>query len=556
MRKTYYTRVGLFFLILFFSTGLTLPTGIGAESKVRGNKLKVKPASVLEGIYLGKSIVFTTGKRVTKVAIGDERIASVRAISQNELLIRGNRPGWTNLIIWYGNTAKPDIFDLQVQINPRTLETLERLIKRLVPSARVRAIPVNKEVILDGTVESQRDMQRVLQIATAFFKKEEKNATEEKVGTVVNIQTGSYDMTNESNQRNYSVEPVVAIRNNLIVLKGCQQVQLQVKIAEVSRSGMKKMGLAFLNNHDWAIGIFPAGSASAELTGSRNISGGTNASQSMQIDLTEGTIGFSNTAASPGQKSFSSAITSTAQVTSPLGGAFQVLLHSFQDDSLAMLTLLKSQGLARFLATPTLVTMSGQEASFRVGGEFPIPVTSTYGAVNVEYKKYGITLRFTPYVVDRETITLNVSPEVSSPDFSLAIASGGVSVPGLKTRVGYTTLQLKDGQTFVMAGLLRENSYILNDKIPFLGDLPYLGTFFTRKQFEKDETELIVVVTPHLVRPLNPGEVPALPGENMQDNISDFDFFLTNKNSGEKGDNSDSNRGELPEVVGGIGYSK
>ncbi|HDM78632.1 MAG TPA: hypothetical protein ENG51_19540 [Deltaproteobacteria bacterium] len=272
--------------------------------------------------------------------------------------------------------------------------------------------------------------------------------------------------------------------------------------------------------------------------------------------MTKGTIGFSNTAGSPEQKSFSSAITSTAQVTSPLGGAFQVLLHSFQDDSLAMLTLLKSQGLARFLATPTLVTMSGQEASFRVGGEFPIPVTSTYGAVNVEYKKYGITLRFTPYVVDRETITLNVSPEVSSPDFSLAIASGGVSVPGLKTRVGYTTLQLKDGQTFVMAGLLRENSYILNDKIPFLGDLPYLGTFFTRKQFEKDETELIVVVTPHLVRPLNPGEVPALPGENMQDNISDFDFFLTNKNSGERGDNSDSNRGDLPEVVGGIGYSK
>ena len=135
--------------------------------------------------------------------------------------------------------------------------------------------------------------------------------------------------------------------------------------------------------------------------------------------------------------------------------------------------------------------MSGQEAEFLVGGEFPVPMESGDGQTTIDYKTFGIMLRFTPMVVAPETITVQVEPEISNVDYSLAVTSGGVSVPGLKTRRGSTTLQLKDGQTFVMAGLLQEDISTVVNKVPFLGDIPYLGGLFTSKQFQKNESELI-----------------------------------------------------------------
>ncbi|WP_269435751.1 type II and III secretion system protein family protein [Desulfosarcina ovata] len=142
------------------------------------------------------------------------------------------------------------------------------------------------------------------------------------------------------------------------------------------------------------------------------------------------------------------------------------------------------------------------------------------------YKTFGIMLRFTPMVVAPETITVQVEPEISTVDYSLSVTSGGVNVPGLKTRRGSNTLQLKDGQTFVIAGLLQEDSSTVTNKIPFLGDIPYLGSLFTSKEFEKNESELMIIVTPRLVRALNPDEVPRLPGEEEMGVVGDAGFFL------------------------------
>ena len=506
LKKTIFDYLDICLLLLLVVSGLFF-----YSFPVLAETTQAVSVPELKKIFLGRTVLFGVKKDFYRVAVGDAKIASVRAVSKRQILIKGSRPGWTNLIIWYrDNTVK--VYDFRVKIDPKMISDVEDLIKKLVPTSAVHVVPANQDLLLEGEVESMEDMQRVLQIVSAFFSFKEKRRGEEgeegKSSTTINIGTGTnnnYETNENERQLEQNLDMTVAIKNNLIILKGAQQVQLEVKIAEVSRSSMKKLGLGFLNNRDWSIGVFPAGKVSGEMSLAKHSP--TDSSES----------------------STTAALSSAAEIASPFGAAFQVLLHSSSDDSLAILSLLKGQGIARMLATPTLVTMSGQTASFNVGGEFPVPTTDSEGQTTINYKEYGVILRFTPTIVGKETITLNVSPEVSEPDWSVGTASGGVAVPGVKTRKGHSTLQLKDGQTFVMAGLLKEDSYSVINKIPFLGEIPIIGTLFTSKEYQKKETELVIIVTPHLVRPLNRGEVPPLPGEDIMDNVSDIDFFLLNR---------------------------
>jgi len=504
----------------------------------------IKPAPEIKGVFLGKTFLFETAHDFKRVAVGDLRIANVRAISTRQLLIKGLNPGWTNLIIWHNDNVPAQFYDFKVEIDPKMIADVETLIKKLVPASRVRMIPANQELLLEGEVESIEDMHRVLQIATAFFsskkKKKESKSEEGESSTTINIGTGKSGSDSEEggSQLEDNLDMTVAVKNNLIILKGSQQVQLEVKIAEVSRSNMKKMGLSFLNDRDWSIGVFPTGSADGSMSNEHVRAVRTITSAGI-MDQVEG----------------GSFIDSAVDIASPFGAAFQVLLHSAGDNSLAMLSILKGQGLAKLLATPTLVTMSGQSASFNVGGEFPVPTTDSEGSTSISYKEYGVLLKFTPTVTGKETITLNVSPEVSSPDWSVGTASGGVSVPGLKSRTAHATLQLKDGQTFVMAGLLKEDSHVVTNKIPFLGDLPVLGTLFTSREVEKNETELVIIVTPRLVQPLNKNELVSLPGDNLIDSVNDFEFFFLNKTGKEAGFKGSDKKPE-PKFTGEIGFEK
>jgi len=200
--------------------------------------------------------------------------------------------------------------------------------------------------------------------------------------------------------------------------------------------------------------------------------------------------------------------------------------------------------------------MSGQEASFLVGGEFPYPVSDRYGNTNVQFKQFGIMLRFTPFVVGGETITIKVEPEVSALDYSMLTASGGTAVPGITTRRGQSTLQLKDGQTFAMAGLLKEETRSAVNKIPFLGDLPVLGTLFTSKEFQTSESELVIIVSPRLVRALNPHEVVQLPGSNLGRDVSDLDFFLLNRGLPSAGPSPAAGVPRAPRFSGEIGFTR
>jgi pilus assembly protein CpaC len=184
------------------------------------------------------------------------------------------------------------------------------------------------------------------------------------------------------------------------------------------------------------------------------------------------------------------------------------------------------KNLAKVLAKPTLLARSGQAASFLAGGEVPIPVAQggAFGSVTVEFKTFGIGVEFTPTVLSPDRIHLEVAPEVSEPDFTLGAAVGGFSTPGFVTRRASTSVELGDGQSFAIAGLLKDNTGEIVEKYPLLGDIPYLGALFRSVEYRRQETELVMIVTPRLVRPLPEGP-PPLPTDHFIDPTG-FEFFL------------------------------
>ena len=187
-----------------------------------------------------------------------------------------------------------------------------------------------------------------------------------------------------------------------------------------------------------------------------------------------------------------------------------------------VLNTLERKGLAKTLAEPTLLALSGERASFLAGGEFPIPVaqsssgTGGNSAITVEYKPFGVSLSFTPTVLADKVINLVVEPEVSSIDPSASITINGLVVPGLQTRRASTTIELRDGESFAIAGLLRRDFQTTIRQLPILGSIPIIGSLFRSSSFQKGETELLIVVTPHLVAPLRPEQV-RLPTDRVRD---------------------------------------
>jgi len=263
------------------------------------------------------------------------------------------------------------------------------------------------------------------------------------------------------------------------------QVQTDIRIAEVSRSALRQIGFNFISNAagESAVGVSPPG-ASAGVGGLGN-----------NLSLLSST-GFQ-----------------------PIGDAFNLVFTDSNRDTAGLLSILERRGLMRTLAEPTLVAMSGQTASFLAGGEFPIPVTQGGGsgvgnnAVTIEFKEFGIRLSLTPTVLDENRIVLKVAPEVSELDFDAGVTLQGITVPGVRVRRTDTTVELGNGESFILSGLVDQNLAANVDKVPWLGDLPFIGAFFRTTRYNRQNRELIMVVTPHLVSPLARGTQVPLPGE-------------------------------------------
>jgi len=194
-----------------------------------------------------------------------------------------------------------------------------------------------------------------------------------------------------------------------------------------------------------------------------------------------------------------------------------------------LINALEQKGIARSLAEPNLVALSGDTASFLAGGEYPIPVAGTFGQVTVDYKKYGVGLAFTPTVLDRGLINLKIEPEVSQIDTTHTISvTTGVAVPALIVRRASTTIELRDGQSFMIGGLLQTNTQNQIEQLPWLGSVPVLGTLFSSKSYQQNQTDLAIIVTPHLVRPTRPGDMVKTPADDSLP-PNDPDFFLLGK---------------------------
>lgn len=288
---------------------------------------------------------------------------------------------------------------------------------------------------------------------------------------------------------------------------GVQQTMLRVVVAEVNKEATRQLGI------NWAIG---ASDWSRDFFFANNLG--------QMNPTTFGSTGVADVTV--GQNLFGVAPVSNGATTNVTFGfpraEFQVFLNA-----------LRENGLARTLAEPNLVAISGQTATFLVGGEVPLSVVSSTGGtstISIFYKEFGIRLAFTPTVLGEQIVRLHVMSEVSEPVPS-SVSIGGLPVFSFETRRVETTIECGNGQTFAIAGLLSENVSAIASKIPGLGDIPVLGALFSSTSYQREETELVVLVTPQLVEPLDPDQVPDPPGANMTD-PTDFELFALQKLEG------------------------
>jgi len=264
------------------------------------------------------------------------------------------------------------------------------------------------------------------------------------------------------------------------VLETSGTVQVDVKVIEFTRSELQRLGVSF----------------------GRNI--GTNQPFSYTV------TGPAATTAS--RLSAGPSITSSSSVAN----AFNLAFSGVSDDLTLAFNILQSNGYARVLAEPSLIAQSGQEASFLAGGEIPIPIPSGVGTIAIEYKKFGVGLTFKPTILSNRTVALNVSPEVSDLDFSRGTSIQGILVPAITTRRASTTVELGEGQSFVIGGLIQRNVIANANKVPWLAEIPILGAFFKNNSFNREDKELVIMVTPRFVKP-RAADAPKLPlpGRNV-----------------------------------------
>lgn len=258
------------------------------------------------------------------------------------------------------------------------------------------------------------------------------------------------------------------------------EVQIEVRVVEFSRKVMKQAGLSLLSNRTgFTFGTFPNGSLN-------------------KVQLADGKI--------------------TTEANIPISQAFNLLTGHSSKGFVGILSMLEGNGFARTLAQPVLVAQSGQAADFLAGGEFPVPVPQALGQTTIHYKPYGIRLEVSPTVLGENRIALRVAPEVSDLNFESAITINGITVPSLMTRRTSTSVELGNGESFVIGGLVSQTMMKNIDKIPGLGDVPVLGAFFKSASLSREDKELLFIVTPRLVRPLAANaKLPALPGADKAD---------------------------------------
>jgi pilus assembly protein CpaC len=406
-----------------------------------------KPAETLT-LSKGTGTLVRLSEPMSDVFVANDSIADVQVRSSTQLYVFGKGAGETT--IYATSKGGRVVYAANVRVGTN-LSSVGEMLHLAMPEANIQATPMNNLVLLTGTVANPDDVAEATRLTQAY------------VGEGTQVIS-----------RLRSATPL--------------QVMLKVRIAEINRSMLKKVGVNLLNR-DSGSTLFGIGQGNP----------GSITTQPGTIDPITGRLGGSIDPASgafPGQ--------SIVKFNNIVGGTTLGLFgHIFGTDLLGTLDLMQSDGFVTTLAEPTLTALSGETASFLAGGEFPIPVSQAIGAVTIEYKSYGVGLAFTPIVLADGRISMRVRPEVSEISSSGSVTLNGFVVPALTTRRAETTVELGSGQSFMLAGLLQNRNNNQISKAPFLGDLPILGALFRSTQYQRNETELVIIVTPYLVRPVS-----------------------------------------------------
>jgi pilus assembly protein CpaC len=429
-------------------------------------------------VLVGQSRVINFDRAIGRFSISNPDIAEAVMVRPNQVLVNGKTFGQVNFIAWEKSDDKFIVFDVFVRAN---LSLIDSQIRALFPKDDIRLSQANGSVVLSGTVTDPAIVAQADNI----------------------VQAAGFKTVN------MLASPV----------KDATQVQLQIRVAEVSKNKLRELGSSYAYQGSPGAGGFVSG-------------GGPGSLQGVADGVINGTFG------------------STLNLLF-LGG-----------NSIAGIRALQTNGALRALAEPNLIAMDGQVASFLAGGEFPIPIIQGGGgggnAVTIQFKEYGVRLNFKPTIIDEDHIRLELEPEVSTIDFANGVRFEGFVIPALRTRRARTGIELRDGQSFALAGLLDNNETRSLSKVPVLGDIPILGNLFKSTQFQKQETELVFIVTADLVKPVNRDDLPTLRGidglkngsplgmEPKGEGISGASGFTTGSGGNTPAATPPANSGEAP----------
>jgi pilus assembly protein CpaC len=430
----------------------------------------------------------------------DPTVVSANQLNDpKQMSILGRKAGTTVLNLWFKDPADPKkevILSYLVRVlpDPEAKARLERVYKALeaeinthFPKSRVRLTLVGDKLMVTGQAHDVYDATEIMRVlrTNAPGGNQQRNPRPpiNQVGTSAPNPFDPTNPTGTPGQDAYVLEGGDNVINNMRIV-GEHQVLLRVTVAEVNRAAARSIGVNFAVINNQGIPVI------SNNTGNLLRSGGGN----LLVNLDNGQV--------------------------PL--AIQAL---------------RTLNYARSLAEPNLTAMNGQPAFFLAGGQFPVPVLGGVGQVGgglggfggglqgVQFVPFGVQLTFTPYITDRDRIRLNMYATVSTRDNNAGANIGGANVPGLNARTFSTTVEMREGQTMAVAGLIQNNIGMQSDRVPFLGDLPYLGRLLSLDRTTAGEQELVVLVTPELVHPLNQNELLPLPGSDLYE-PSDLEFYL------------------------------
>src|SRR5216683_916115 len=429
-------------------------------------------------VILNKSRSFRVNTAFSTIVAGSPDIVDVKSLSDHLIYIQGKQTGTTNVILFDSSMKQIGILDVEVTID---IGNLQQNIQSSTGTRGIRVTSTEGQVVLSGTAADAVAGERAMAIATGSVP---------KGGVVVNAMN----------------------------VAGPQQVMLEVRFLEVFRQAGRDLGVNLFAANANGTNVASTGLGQVANVGRTPIGGIVGGGSTPVGANPAGSLPLLGTAAT------------LASGAAPYGALLTSVLRLNNGMSIdSLVTALETKGVLRRLAEPNLMALSGDAARFLAGGEFPVPIPNTttngFPTITIEYKKFGVELAFVPTVLSRGVINLRVEPSVSELDFTNAITIQGTTVPALTRRDARTTVELRDGQSFAIAGLLQTRNRQDVSQVPWIGSVPVLGTLFRSSSYQQHETDLVIIVTPRLVAPAAPGQNLASPLDSRLP-ANDVDFFL------------------------------